>query len=288
MINRLDKPPVAIIRTERSWNGPHRVVFKGHDKFYARNTTGKYPMDVSELRSAFTFGSSVAERVRQFRSERFTSLRNDKTPVLLRDHQGRACRGKIVVHCVPLDSFAPSRRQFDIIRLQGGPLPLINGRSGGTNQINLNGIITHSGIGTKEYTQLYRDGSIEAVEGAWLNITSEDKRCYPHLAIEWGIFRFLDGALKLQKFLGVDPPIMVAITLVSTEELRLFQDYPFSIPVGNPIMESDLILPETVIDNYEESVGKILKPMFDLVWNACGQLKSPHLDDNGNWIGRTP
>jgi predicted HTH transcriptional regulator len=29
--------PVVIIRIERSSIGPHRVVFRGHDKFYARN-----------------------------------------------------------------------------------------------------------------------------------------------------------------------------------------------------------------------------------------------------------
>jgi predicted HTH transcriptional regulator len=50
-----DGRKVPIIRIERSWIGPHRVVFKGHDKFYARNSTGKYPLDFNELRLAFTF-----------------------------------------------------------------------------------------------------------------------------------------------------------------------------------------------------------------------------------------
>jgi len=74
-IQRAGKLPVLIVRTERSWIGPHRVVFRGHDKFYARNSAGKYPMDVSELRSAFTLTSSVPERVRQFREDRIAKLR---------------------------------------------------------------------------------------------------------------------------------------------------------------------------------------------------------------------
>ena len=44
---------VVLIRIEESWFGPHRVIFRGHDKFYARHSTGKYPLDVSELRQAF-------------------------------------------------------------------------------------------------------------------------------------------------------------------------------------------------------------------------------------------
>jgi len=34
---------VLVVRSERSWIGPHRVVLKGHDKFYARNSAGNIP-----------------------------------------------------------------------------------------------------------------------------------------------------------------------------------------------------------------------------------------------------
>lgn len=41
VIPRAGALPALIVRTERSWIGPHRVVFKGCDKFYARNSAGK-------------------------------------------------------------------------------------------------------------------------------------------------------------------------------------------------------------------------------------------------------
>ncbi len=53
---------VIVIRVQRSWNGPHRVVFQGHDKFYGRNSAGKYPLDVNELRAAFTLSNTATER----------------------------------------------------------------------------------------------------------------------------------------------------------------------------------------------------------------------------------
>jgi predicted HTH transcriptional regulator len=45
---------VLILRMDRSWSGPHRVVFQQSDRFWGRNSSGKYPLDVNELRAAFT------------------------------------------------------------------------------------------------------------------------------------------------------------------------------------------------------------------------------------------
>lgn len=44
---------IFVVRVPRSWSAPHRVVFNDHSKFYGRSSAGKYPLDVSELRSAF-------------------------------------------------------------------------------------------------------------------------------------------------------------------------------------------------------------------------------------------
>ena len=66
-----------VLRVERSWVGPHRVVFQGHDKFYGRNSAGKYPLDLNELRAAFTLSSSAIERIRAFRSDRIIALNNN-------------------------------------------------------------------------------------------------------------------------------------------------------------------------------------------------------------------
>jgi len=51
----------VILRTQRSWLAPHRVVFKGNDRFYGRNSAGKYSLDVTELRTAFNLSGTVNE-----------------------------------------------------------------------------------------------------------------------------------------------------------------------------------------------------------------------------------
>jgi predicted HTH transcriptional regulator len=36
-----------VIRVPKSWSNPHRVRYQGHDKFYSRNSAGKYQLDVA-------------------------------------------------------------------------------------------------------------------------------------------------------------------------------------------------------------------------------------------------
>jgi predicted HTH transcriptional regulator len=42
-----------VLRVPRSFSRPHVVTRKGHWRFYARSSAGKYPMDVGEVRQAF-------------------------------------------------------------------------------------------------------------------------------------------------------------------------------------------------------------------------------------------
>jgi predicted HTH transcriptional regulator len=87
---------VVVLRIERSWSGPHRVVFQQHDKFYGRNSAGKYALDVNELRAAFTLSSTATERIRAFRTDRIIALSNNQTPIPFMDSP------KVVLHCIPL------------------------------------------------------------------------------------------------------------------------------------------------------------------------------------------
>lgn len=52
------------------------------------------------------------------------------------------------------------------------------------------------------------------------------------------------------------------------------------------IERENLLLPETIIDSYDLKAETILRPSFNLVWNACGLQKSLNYDENGNWSPR--
>lgn len=93
---------VLIIRLQQSWNAPHRV--KDHSKFYGRNSAGKYELDVSELRLAFTLSEQVSDRIRNFRADRIAKVYGYETPVPLLKG------GKLLLHIMPLSAFTTQNR----------------------------------------------------------------------------------------------------------------------------------------------------------------------------------
>ena len=69
---------VLIVRIPKSWAAPHMVTFRGATRFYSRNSTGKYPLDVYEIRSAFALSESLHERLSKFRDGRLASINSNR------------------------------------------------------------------------------------------------------------------------------------------------------------------------------------------------------------------
>jgi predicted HTH transcriptional regulator len=76
--------PVLLARIPKSYAAPHMVTFQEHSRFYSRNSKGKYPLDVGEIRVAFALSESLPERIRSFRTERLARIIADETPMPLR------------------------------------------------------------------------------------------------------------------------------------------------------------------------------------------------------------
>ena len=102
---------VMIIRSQRSWYGPHRVIFKGDSRFHGRTTNGKYELDVTDLRNAFLFANTVTEKVAAFRSGRVIALESGRTLAPLAEGP------KLVIHCMPLESFG-AKAHYDVLALE--------------------------------------------------------------------------------------------------------------------------------------------------------------------------
>jgi predicted HTH transcriptional regulator len=61
---------VLILSIPKSFAAPHMV--KSSGRFYSRNSTGKFQLDVTQIRAAFEFAGTTAERIRAFRTERLS------------------------------------------------------------------------------------------------------------------------------------------------------------------------------------------------------------------------
>lgn len=266
---------VLVFRIERSWIGPHRVTFKGHDKFYGRNATRKYPLDVGELRHAFTLSATVAERMRAFRADRIIALSNNDTPIPFTPGP------KIVLHCLPFNAFSTTQN-LDVVGLRPDRLRPIC-LSGYNHRINFNGLITYSG-GTEpnSYAQLYRNGILEAVDAS-LFWGGPSENFIPSVAYEEALLSYLPTCLALLQGFGCGLPLFVALSLTNVKGFFMGVKSSHRREV---IHENILILPEAEVADYGVSADAILKPLFDMVWNAAGYPGSLNFDASGAWKHR--
>lgn len=279
---------VLVIRVSKSWAAPNRVVFTGHgktkDQFYARNSAGKYPLDVIELRNAFTLSDTLGTKITDFHARRIAEIAAENTPIPL--HKG----GKFILHIIPPAAFSLPT-DVDISGVVKTPSRLRPVSSYGWNhRINLEGFVTFSG-GREErshsYTQLYRTGIIEAVEALMLMDEKEEEKKYiPSRAYEEELLRSLSDYLRLLKELEINPPLLIFLTISGPKGFEMGVDRARFWDRYYKIDRDILSLPEYLLQNVDESAEDILRPMFDLVWNACGYSRSYNFDENGRWIGK--
>jgi len=105
------------------------------------------------------------------------------------------------------------------------------------------------------------------------------------VAFERYVFRALAGHLALQERLGVDPPVLVMLTLLGVRGYRMTVSPP-DFDAGTPIDRDDLVVPEILFEDYEtdpQAVAGRMRPAFDAVWNACGFARSPNYGLDGLW-----
>ena len=282
-VNVSGKKNVFIFRINKSWAGPHRVIYKGHDKFYSRNSAGKYALDTNELKNAFNLSQTLTEQISKFKIERIVQLVSDNLPLPF--YEG----GKIVLHLIPLESFSPNYGiDLDPIINEPAKLKPIY-TSGWSHRINLEGVLSYAGGGkdkSHSYIQLYRNGIIEAVEGLILSADRE-KKIIPSLTYELELLKSLAEFLNLAKQLGVNMPIVIFLTLIGVKDWEMGVDrIKFWHNDYYKIDRDILQLPETIIESYDIEPKDILRPMFDLIWNACGFKRSHNFDEAGNWTAK--
>jgi hypothetical protein len=277
-VEGFDGGPVLVMRIPRSYNAPHMTKHDG--RFRSRTDSGNYVMDVQEIRSAFIASETLPERVRQFRAERLAKIVAEETPVPLHNVP------KIVLHLVPVSSFAQNLT-YDVTSARGGSVILRPmGDPSGNSRYNLDGLLSYSqgrGAGAAlMYTQLYRDGRVEAVDALWIQATGEKK------TLGRGFEKYIvDGMrpyLAIQEMLGVETPILAMLTFLGVRGYVIGgTDSLYARRGEDGIDRDDLIIGEVVIEEFGCAIEQCMRPAFDAVWMACGWPGSGNYDKNGNW-----
>jgi hypothetical protein len=266
--------PVLFLRVPRSYQQPHMVVFSGSKKFYARATNGKYEMDVDELRRAFIGSESLSERIRGFRADRVAKIVAGDAPVPLTDNTG------FILHIIPFDAFARDLGQPIISDRSIGqdfpPMPVHVGM-GYNARFNMDGFVTFS---QSTYCQIYRNGIIEATLMDTRDSDGQREYIAPRdVHVTEAATEYLS---KLHRA-NVSPPILIAVSVTGVKGAFLpHGSSPLSLRAG-PIDRDHLFLPDIVIERYDVDLPSLLRPTWDVFWNAGGYSRSPNYTNEGRW-----
>lgn len=270
---------IILIRIPKSWNSPHMVTFKGSSRFFARNSAGKSQLDVDEIRSAFIASESLAERLREFRSDRIAKIIADETPVPLLPNP------KIVLHLIPLTSFTYNNVvNLSPIKQKISSLRPISGNQW-HNKYNFDGLVAYNQVYDKQiglsYTQVFRNGVVEAVDAHLLKLRDNEQIIFS-IAYEEALIKALEGYLRLQRNFDLNPPVFVMLSLLNVKGYKMdMKTLPYE--TGHLIDRAHLLIPEATVEDYDAKVSDILHPIFDVIWQACGWERSLHYDEKGNW-----
>ena len=278
-----------IIRIPKSYIGPHWVKFKDHCKFYSRSTKGKYRMDLTELRIAFTLSETIVERARDFRLKRINQIQMGETCLPLKES------AKIVFHLIPYSAFYPGKR-YDISIFFKLRENFREGYGfGAEDRYNFDGILSYSRNSSDGkidlYCQIFRNGTIEMVDADMLDPDRKNGELIIPITFEKELIQAFKNYLEFFKIIKIEPPIFIFLSFMKVKGYRMevrshYQQYPYTIRKYSDFIDREnLLVPEIFIETYDIDPAKTLQPCFDSIWNACGFPRSLNYDNNGEWIG---
>lgn len=273
-----DSRSVLVLDITRSWAAPHAVWYKRSGKFYKRHSSGKYQMDVDEIRSAFSAAATVAERAKAFHQSRLSKLLAGDAPIDL--EQGAF----LVIHALPFSAF-DSRFQIDLQNANRHKVELspIHGDVLDARW-NFEGYLTSQsraqGGFRPSYVQLYRSGIIEAVDSTMLRYWGDTLHAR---YLEQLIVNATRRYCSLLMSFDVPPPAFLAVTIrgVGNWSFNHSSGRYLSLDERRCVGHDPLDLPEVTLGSWDEDITLALRPAFDAMWNAAGYPRSFGYDEKG-------
>lgn len=282
-INGFSQGAVLVVRIPKSWNAPHMIIFKGLSRFYARDNRGKFPLDVGQIRQAFLLAESLGENIRQFRVDRLNKIIQNDLPVLMPDGP------KTILHIVPMASLDKSFL-IDVTRLSKFNTELRPIKAAGWGpQYNFDGYMVCSSGPAEErgsYIQIFRNGIIEATTTRLISTRGNDDKVLATMVFEKEIINTLGSYCNVLKKCEIPPPFFIMLTITGVKECRLYFGERLFIDDGTHSLNRDImVIPEVIMEDFNTPIDVVIRPIFDLIWQAAGKERCQHYNAEGRWDG---
>jgi hypothetical protein len=255
---------VLILRMSASLVAPHRV--KASSRFHGRNSRGKFPLDVGELRMVFAATDEMPRKMRDLHSNAVLAIGGKDMPTRIGDGP------KVVLTVAPLSVLRESR-DLDINQ-QNAVLPA---RSEANHfVIGLDGLIVHS-VGpepnaVRTWAVNNRRGFVDF---AWqvAGTTLENVQYIPRAHVETQLRSAARSAYARLLQHGIEGPWTAMATLLGIEGLRVGYRLPDGFDeMTEPSWMQDAYLGEVICDAVDDSA---VQPLIDAFWRVFGKAQPP-------------
>ncbi|MBC6427988.1 MAG: ATP-binding protein [Cellvibrionales bacterium] len=283
----LEGGSLILIHVPKSFNPPHRVIYKNSNRYYGRTSSGACELSMEDLRLLFGAQRSIEERAKAFIGERFLRIQDDDGFIPL-----PVSEGVLVMHLVPLPDFGAARRiefpnsfgrcqRFD-------PIGSFGHRQG---RFNLEGYCFYRFHNPcRSYTQVFRDGSLEATSVEIIDNSSKGARIFQSSQLR----KFFIDPLKCYLYglrqLESSPPILMQISATNIQGAQMCENENMFAPDDFlPSYDRETLhLPSTMITAYRDdgNYESIIAEQMHFLWNAFGLERCPQFDEEGNYIGQ--
>jgi len=263
---QLDNGRVALIlRMSASLVAPHRV--RASSRFFGRNSRGKFPLDVGELRMAFAATDEMPRKIRDLHNRALLAIDGQNMPTRIGNGP------KAVMTVAPLSVLRESRDL--VIDQQNAILPA---RSTEANSfvIGLDGMIVHS---TGPDANAVRTWAVNHWRGfvdfAWqIAGTAIDGVVYiPRAHVETQIRGAARSAYARLLQHGVEGPWTVMVTLLEIEGVRVGYRLPDGFDqMTEPSWMEGAYLGEIVCDAVDDAA---VQPLVEAFWRVFGIAQPP-------------
>ena len=274
--------PVIVIRVKRSATGPHAVWMDKKALFYIRSSNSSDPMDVDEIRMSFTMKESIFDRIKIFRQERIDKILAGDTPVAVSNG------AKLVLHILPVETFDPLSHRSILEGSYSKWQDLIPSKSygGAEKRVNFDGLlINHLKSGdatTSTYLQLFEDGKIELVDSSIAFESGNNKNFDRNFdeSIFFNAKKYIDYLATT----SVTCPLVVMVSFLKVLNYCVLIPLDFGRRAGEPIDRENLLLPEVLVNSFDDNPEVFLRPTLDSFWRACGFERNLNYDINGERV----
>lgn len=250
------------------------VTFNETNKFYRRRNSGKYCVDVYELNQMFMQNLVLKESAEKFRLQRIEKVRS------LKVFPNLSITSSFFIHIIPY-SFQEDQaldlsnaKQIGLSKFMR-PINL----SGWDEMYNVDGFATWSGMINPKiisYDQLFRNGIYEVYTSTLFSeraLTTGGKiTCMYGLPFIPDVLKKIDDGLIVLKKFQIEPPFIISLSLLGVKGAVIYSTTSWS----RPFFVDEIYLPPIIIPTFEADIYSLLKPIFDIIWQAVSENQSPH------------